>query len=94
MPRPQAEFVHQQFKIHTTADGTQGNKTACHFHLIPANCKGQAACKHCQYILLDINTTCKRKYLVEECSNFLDHTQSKRIDNYTTRDAVIFKVGQ
>lgn len=88
--RPSADFVRHQFKTVAKADGTPGNKTVCHFPAIHANFKGQAACKHCEREMSDVNSTRKRKHLVEECLRFLDHARAKGIRNDVVQEAIAF----
>ena len=85
MVRQKDLLIHGQFKLHSSADGTTGNKLINHPPLIPFNCKGQAECKHCGHVLSDSNTTRKKQHLIQSCPKFLDHCRSKGINNFLTK---------
>ena len=94
MVRQKDHLIHGQFKLHSNADDTTGNKLVNYPPLIPFNCKGQAECKHCGHVLSDSNTTRKKQHLIQSCPKFLDHCRSKGISNFLTKLASECEDGQ
>ena len=78
-------LIHGQFKLHSNTDNTTGNKLVNHPPLISFNCKGQVECKHCEHILSDSNTMCKKQHLIQSYPKFLNHYRSKDINNFLTK---------